>query len=198
MANETKDRTNEGKDEPFRIRSKVECLYVFLDQIRQEQVQHTLDIDYWQKRIIKEKDSIAVKNLEIELNGYKEKLKEVDTRIRITKSLIEDEKKQLSSGELNTVLEKVNPKSEQDMVRSTIDYFTMATVPFEINLRFWESKSIETNQPEVRNQIELNVLPNIKKSIELNNGGKINAEEYLKTLEYGTKLEKIEIDNKIN
>lgn len=184
MANEAKDvHTSDKKDEPFKIRSKVECLYIYLDQLRQEQVQNILDIDYWQKRIIKESNPVAVKNLEVELNGYKDKKREGDTRVRITKSMIEEEKKKLSSDELDAILQSVNPRSEQDMVRNSIDYFVMSTVPFEVNLRFWESKLIEATQPEVKLQIETNILPNIKKSIDLNNGGKANAQAYLKNIE---------------
>lgn len=196
MTDQTKDvNVSEKKYEPFRIRSKVECLYVYLDQLRQEQIQHVLDIDYWQKRIIKEINPVSVKNLEIELNSYKDKKRESDTKIRLVRSMIEDEKKKLSSDELNAILKEINPKTDQDMVRNSIDYFIMATLPYEVDLLFWESKLIEATQPEVKLQIETNILPNIKRSIDLNNGGKANAEAYLKTLE---QEEKAETTNKIN
>jgi len=177
-----KNEEIDEKDKPFRIRSRVECLYVFLDQLRQEEIQHILDIDYWQKRIIKESNPNALKNLELELNKYKEEKKDIDTRVRITKSMIEEEKAKLSPEELAEVLDKVKPRSQEDMVRNSVDFFVMATIPFEVNLRFWQSRLLEQTQPEVKQSIETNIIPNIKKSIDLNNGGQANARSYLATI----------------
>lgn len=192
---EVKKKTNEidqKEDEAFRIRSKIECLYVFLDQLRQEEIQHILDIDFWQKRIIKESNPNQLKNLEMELNKYKEEKKDIDTRLRITKSMIEEEKRKLNPDELAEILQFVKPRTQEDMVRNSIDFFVMSTVPFEVNLKFWQSRLLEQTQPEVKTSIETQILPNIKRSIELNQGGQANARAYLETL----KEEKKDEDNK--
>src|SRR5277367_1196610 len=104
------------KEEPFRIRSKIECLYVFLDQLRQEEIQHILDIDFWQKRIVRESNPANLKNLEMELNKYKEEKKDIDTRVRITRSMIEEEKRTLNQEELAEALQNIKPRSQEDMV----------------------------------------------------------------------------------
>ncbi len=190
------EQVDKKEDEKFRIRSKVECLYGFLDKLRQDQIQYTLNISYLQKRAIKERSLPSqAKEIEIELVKNTEGKKEVDAKIRITKTIIAEEKKKLSQEELSEALSHVKLHSLQDMVRNSIDIFVASTIPYEVNYRFWQSMLLEQTQDEVRERIGKEIIPNIKKSIDLSIGGQANAEVYLKALEQQEREEEDQLVN---
>jgi len=188
-------KRKDNQEEPFKVRSRLECLYTYLDQLRRNQIQHELDIQFWTKRMLSEKlTGGELVKTERELNGWKEELKEIETKLRLTKSTIIEEKKKLKPEHLTEILSHVKPRSAEDMVRSVIDFFCASVIPFQIDYLFWQSRLLEATRQDVKNSIEFDTLTKVQEEIDLRTEGKANAEAYLQNL-----IEQREIeDNKKN